>query len=71
MEETAAGVYTNSPTGAVASTALTVVKQRGEMGGGPGDGGGTLGAKWGEQLSLVGYSIGRKSRKEKWVYRPF
>lgn len=57
MEKTAAGVYTNSPTGAVASTASTMEKQKGEMGGWWR---GMLEAKWGEQLSLVGYSIGSK-----------
>lgn len=58
MEKTAAGVYTNSPTGAVASTASTMEKQKKERW--EGDGSGMLGAKWGEQLSLVGYSIGSK-----------
>lgn len=47
----------------MASTALTMVKEKGEMGGGLGDGGGMLEAKWGEQLSLVGYSIGRNCRR--------
>lgn len=58
MEKAAAGVYTNSPTGAVASTASTMEKQKKERW--EGDGRGMLGAKWGEQLSLVGYSIGSK-----------
>lgn len=40
MEKTAAGVYTNSPTGAVASTAPNMEKQKGEIGGGLGDEGG-------------------------------
>ena len=40
MEKIAAGVYTNSPTGAVASTAPNMEKQKGEIGGGLGDGGG-------------------------------
>ena len=53
---------TNSPTGAVASTATNMEKQKGEIGGGLGDGGGRSGLNGGEQLSLVGYSIGRKCR---------
>lgn len=47
----------------MASTALTTVKEKEEVGGGLGEGGGLLQAKWGEQLSLVGYSIGRKCRR--------
>lgn len=37
MEKTAAGVYANSPTGALASTAHTTEDQNAEIGGGPGD----------------------------------
>lgn len=47
----------------MASTALTMVKEKGGLG----DGGGMLEAKWGEQLSLVGYSIGRKCRRREEV----
>lgn len=43
MEKIAAGVYTNSPTGAVASTVSNMEKQKGEIGGGLGDRGGCSG----------------------------
>lgn len=43
MEKIAAGVYTNSPTGAVASTVPNMQKQKGEIGGGLGDRGGCSG----------------------------
>lgn len=62
MVKTAAGVYTDSPAGAVASTVLTPVEQWREVGGGLGD---TLGAKWGEKFSLVGNSTGTKFRRHK------